>query len=110
MECAHLVNTVIALLFAVATLQLVVTQGHILDPAIRFLAWLIPVGFLGYAVVCALRWRRRRSLRTEDTGGGTLYTWTDIDGRACRSDRDPRPGWDRTDGDGDSDGGDGGGD
>lgn len=109
-ECEQLIKTVIAFVFAASTLHLVIDRAPSLDPSIRMLAYLIPVGFFGYALICAFRWRRRSSLRTEDSGGGTVYTWTDIDGRQCRSDRDPRPDWDRADGGGDGDGGDGGGD
>ena len=72
----------------------------------RSLALLFPLG--GFvATYCAwLAWRRRRSLRIETADGATWYVWIDLDGRECRSTRDPRDDWD-SDGDG---GGDGGGD
>lgn len=51
-------------------------------------------------------WRRWSSVREVHETGGTVYVWTDLDGRPCRSDRDPRPDWEAADGDGDGGGGD----
>jgi len=75
-----------------------------LDGGDRAVFIALPIFGAIFTVFIWLDWRRRRSLRTEIVGGVTVYVWTDLAGRECRSERDPTPDW--GDGDGDGDGGD----
>ncbi len=70
----------------------------------RMVALLFPVAGLVATSSAWLVWRRSRSLRIEQRDGVTWYIWTELDGSAQRSPKDPRPDWE-SDG-----GGDGGGD
>ncbi|MEL7202833.1 MAG: hypothetical protein AAFX07_05665 [Pseudomonadota bacterium] len=40
---------------------------------------------------------RFRSVRREETPGGPLYVWTELDGSEMRSSEDPRLEWDKED-------------
>jgi hypothetical protein len=74
----------------------------------RAALWAFPVFGAVFTGLSWLHLRRARSLRVETEQGVSVFVWTDLSGRECRSDRDPRPDWE---GDGDSgSGGDGGGD
>jgi len=99
---------VFAVIWTAGTLMLALAVTAELKPWERALIYLFPAFGLMFTALSWLHWRRGQSLRTEVENGVTIYVWIDFKGQECRSDRDPRPDWD--DADGDSDGGDGGGD
>ncbi|MEM6973270.1 MAG: hypothetical protein AAF577_10745 [Pseudomonadota bacterium] len=76
------------------------------DMALMVLVHLFPLFGLIFMWVTWPYWRRRRSLRIEETGGVTVYIWIELDGSERRSETDPREEWDSSEGDSDGDGGD----
>jgi hypothetical protein len=95
---------VFSVLWTVVSAFLIVTNIEDLDGWERGVALLFPLFGLFAIHASWLHWRRRRSLRIEQRDGMALYVWIELDGRECRSTKDPRDDWDG--GDGDGDGGD----
>lgn len=96
---------VFSVLWTVGTFYLVTQTTGDAQPWERSLSFALPLFGLLAGWVSYTHWRRRRSLRTEVENGATIYIWTELGGRECRSTQDPRPDWDADD-DGDGDGGD----